>query len=75
MASTRIPRPPDWLLKADLMVSPVIAAMLFVLTVLCFERGEYLTGLRSLALGLACLGGSLYSLKLYRARRRARRSN
>lgn len=68
MASTRIPRPPDWAVKADLAVSPAVAAMMFFLTALCIMRGEYLTALRTLALGLACAAGALYSLKMFRAR-------
>lgn len=70
MASTRIPRPPRWLLAAYLIAALPIAAMLFTLAVLASWRWhEYGTAARMLLLVSAICGGWTAAWRLFRSPR------
>ena len=69
MASTRIPRPPRFLVRLVLWTGPFVMAMLVIIGVLAVCRWhEYLTATRLFALALGQVSGWMYAWRLHRAR-------
>lgn len=70
MASTRIPRPPRFLVRLVLWIAPPVMVMCVIVGVLAAARwNEYATAARMFCLAGSQAGGWMYALKLCRSGR------